>query len=144
MVRQEKDAKTPGIPLPQLSAAVKVSYDKHRRWRKEGLLGDADPARAADATHLAILNRMIAAAGPKRGKRAWRVVQPLLEKRAANARPTGWVVVDDDLEQDSIAFSPSELARCFREQGRFWVIPLSPVIEGAQRDFDEHAQISAE
>jgi hypothetical protein len=72
------------------------------------------------------------------------MVQPLLETRAANARPTGWVIVDDDLEQDSIAFSPSELARCFREQGRFWVIPLSSVIEGAQRDFDEHAQISAE
>lgn len=144
MVRQEEDVKTLGIPLPQLSAAVKVSYDKHRRWREEGLLGNADPARAADATHLAILDRMIAAAGPKRAKRAWQVVRPLLEKRGTNPRPTGWVIVDDDLEQDSIAFSPSELTRCFREQGRFWVIPLAPVIEGARRDFDEHARIGAE
>lgn len=143
MVKQEEDAKTPGIPLPQLSAAVKVSYDKHRRWREEGLLGDADPSRAADATYLAVLDRMIAAAGPKRAKRAWRVVRPLLEKRGANGGPTGWIVVDDNLEQDSIAFSPSELAGCFREQGRFWVIPLSPVIEGARRDFDAHAQIGA-
>lgn len=144
MVSNNEDAKTTGIPLPQLSAAVKVSYDKHRRWREEGLLGDADPARAADATHLAVLDRMVTAAGPKRAKRAWRVVRPLLEEREANARPVGWVVVDDDLEQDSIAFSPGELARCFREQGRFWVIPLSQVIEGARRNFGEHARTGEE
>lgn len=144
MVRKDEDAKTTGIPLPQLSAAVKVSYDKHRRWREEGLLSDTDPAGAADAAHLVVLDRMVTAAGPKRAKRAWRVIRPLLEERDANTRPVGWVVVDDDLEQDSIAFSPSELARCFREQGRFWVIPLSQVIEGAQRDFGEHARIGRE
>jgi hypothetical protein len=144
MVSKIEDDKTGGIPLTRLSAAVKVSYDKHRRWREEGLLGDRDPAQATDATHLAVLDRMICTAGPKRAKRAWRTVRPLLEKQGANARPAGWVVVDGDLERDSIAFLPSELARCFREQGRFWVIPLTAVIEKARRDFDEHARVGDE
>lgn len=136
----DEDAKSGSMPRSQLPAALRISPDKHRRWRKEGLLRDADPAHRHDATEFALLERMVNIAGPRRAKRAWRVIQPMLESRRPAASGTGWVVVDRNLERDSVAFSAGELARCFREEGLFWVIPLSPLVGEAERAFGKHVR----
>jgi hypothetical protein len=141
MLERDKDVKAPAsLPRARLAPLLKVSPNKYSRWCKEGLLDDSDPARAEDAARLALLARMISVAGPQRAKRAWRVIRPVLEGRDKIGSRRGWVLVDRELERDSIAFTARELAECLREEGQFSVIPLSPILSDARGAFGRHAR----
>jgi hypothetical protein len=128
------------LPRRRLPYAIGVTPNRHADWQDQGLLGDSDPADTHDAIELAVLKRMIGAAGPSRAKRAWRVIRPRFRERSPACYKAAWAIVDKELERHALALTPAELAKSAALESLVWVIPLGPVSREAQESFSAHAR----
>jgi hypothetical protein len=128
------------LPQGRLPHVIGVTPNRHADWQEQGLLGSSGQADTHDAVELAVLARMIAAAGPSRAKRAWRVIRPRFRERSPACYRAAWAIVDRELDRHALALTPAEVAESAALESLVWVIPLGPVSRKAQKSFDAHAR----
>jgi hypothetical protein len=118
---------------------IGVTPNRQADWQEQGLLESSESANTHDAVELAVLGRMIAAAGPRRAKRAWRVIRPIFRERSPDCYKAAWAIVDKELDRDALALTPAEVARSAALGSLVWVIELGPVSREAQKSFAAYA-----
>jgi len=113
---------------------------QRQAWAKEGDLRQQRGFEELDAAELAAYARLREAAGPKRGKAAWRDLRGPLQKLLLNPPRRLWIVINaKGVERHAIATRPEELARQVDDGRPVVAVNLRRVIDEARAAYRQAA-----